>query len=468
MRRALALAVLLLPAALRPLSASQVEGTPGFERMTPILPGTQPILSAALGAPIDLTLGALPVAPLDVSGEPPISSRKATTSRAESAAYERIHTMGAHSMYAAAAEKATESSPSPVGNSIETAQGEAPAIAAHQALENARPLAREILGPMGERRPAEFDSQAASAIFGEAKRPEGAARDVAGADGSSVSRLESSRPTLAPRAQPPAPAKAKGSLTRKLIWANIVTFALTVPAMPASAIIFGVLPPSFRHALAIGSPVGIGYGIFTMFSYMFVHANLSHIFNNMLVFWLFGRGVEERFGRRGLWRIYLLSGVTAAAASLVLPISGPIIGASAAIFGVLTAWLAIERKEGADAPSAREAKLLGYLGLLNALGPLVSAFFELMVKGSMTFSLLQIAGMAVGWMMVGRALGRERNPLGAKALFAYWMIAQNVLILLLGGQSYNGTYVLGHVIGGAVGALLAYKVFLKKPTNRVA
>jgi membrane associated rhomboid family serine protease len=40
-------------------------------------------------------------------------------------------------------------------------------------------------------------------------------------------------------------------------------------------------------------------------TYAFLHANLGHIFFNMLYFWFFGPEVEATLGRRGFLRLYL-------------------------------------------------------------------------------------------------------------------------------------------------------------------
>ncbi len=79
----------------------------------------------------------------------------------------------------------------------------------------------------------------------------------------------------------------------------------------------------------------------TVFSSMFMHANLMHIAGNMLYLWIFGDNVEDVLGRIFFPFFYLLSGVAAVFAhTLLFPDSGiPLVGASGAISGVLGAYL---------------------------------------------------------------------------------------------------------------------------------
>lgn len=79
----------------------------------------------------------------------------------------------------------------------------------------------------------------------------------------------------------------------------------------------------------------------TVFSSMFMHANLMHIAGNMLYLWIFGDNVEDVLGRGFFPVFYLLSGAAAVFAhTLLFPASNiPLVGASGAISGVLGAYL---------------------------------------------------------------------------------------------------------------------------------
>jgi membrane associated rhomboid family serine protease len=79
----------------------------------------------------------------------------------------------------------------------------------------------------------------------------------------------------------------------------------------------------------------------TAFSSMFLHGSFLHIFGNMLFLAIFGPTVEDRIGRLRFLAFYLLGGLVALAAQiLVNPDStGPTLGASGAIAAVLGGYI---------------------------------------------------------------------------------------------------------------------------------
>jgi len=81
----------------------------------------------------------------------------------------------------------------------------------------------------------------------------------------------------------------------------------------------------------------------TIFTSMFMHANLLHIGGNMLYLWIFGNNIEDTLGHFRFTLFYLLAGAAAALAQVVTdPHSTvPMVGASGAIAGVLGAYLVL-------------------------------------------------------------------------------------------------------------------------------
>ena len=73
----------------------------------------------------------------------------------------------------------------------------------------------------------------------------------------------------------------------------------------------------------------------TLVTYMFLHGSITHIAFNMLALFFFGPRVESRLGSRRFVTMYFLSGISGALLSFLLAPSAPIIGASAAVFGVM-------------------------------------------------------------------------------------------------------------------------------------
>ena len=77
-----------------------------------------------------------------------------------------------------------------------------------------------------------------------------------------------------------------------------------------------------------------------VFSAMFLHAGLLHVFSNLWMLWVFGNNVEDRMGHGRYLLFYLLCGVGAAFAQFWAnpQAQAPMIGASGAISGVLGAY----------------------------------------------------------------------------------------------------------------------------------
>jgi membrane associated rhomboid family serine protease len=76
----------------------------------------------------------------------------------------------------------------------------------------------------------------------------------------------------------------------------------------------------------------------TIITYMFLHAGVMHLAFNMLALFFFGPRVEERLGSRNFLTLYLLSGISGALLSLIMGPSAAVLGASAAVFGVMLAF----------------------------------------------------------------------------------------------------------------------------------
>jgi membrane associated rhomboid family serine protease len=79
----------------------------------------------------------------------------------------------------------------------------------------------------------------------------------------------------------------------------------------------------------------------TILTTMFMHAGWIHILGNMLFFWVFGPEIEDIIGPIRYLIFYLLSGLAATFAQVIINPSSnvPILGASGAIAGVMGAFL---------------------------------------------------------------------------------------------------------------------------------
>jgi len=81
--------------------------------------------------------------------------------------------------------------------------------------------------------------------------------------------------------------------------------------------------------------------ILRMFTSMFLHADILHIFGNMLFLYVFGDNVEDRMGHGRFLFFYLFFGVVADLAHFMIDPTSitPAIGASGAISGVMGAYM---------------------------------------------------------------------------------------------------------------------------------
>jgi membrane associated rhomboid family serine protease len=129
-------------------------------------------------------------------------------------------------------------------------------------------------------------------------------------------------------------------VTITIIVLNIVVFILQMLSSADGRQIvyaYGAIPHNIVTMQAT-QPI---HPTFTLFTSMFMHGGLFHIFGNMLYLWIFGNNIEDRLGHIRFILFYLFCGIAAAVShALITPSSTvPMIGASGAISGVLGAYL---------------------------------------------------------------------------------------------------------------------------------
>jgi len=121
-----------------------------------------------------------------------------------------------------------------------------------------------------------------------------------------------------------------------LIIANVVVFAMNVIVGESMTISLGMTPQAVFEQFALWQPV----------TYLFLHstAGFSHILFNMLALWMIGTDLERTWGTRFFVKYYFVTGIGAAATSLLLSMFSetvyytPMVGASGAIYGLLLAF----------------------------------------------------------------------------------------------------------------------------------
>ncbi|MBR5464825.1 MAG: rhomboid family intramembrane serine protease [Alistipes sp.] len=93
-------------------------------------------------------------------------------------------------------------------------------------------------------------------------------------------------------------------------------------------------------ALSLGTP---WFHTYQYITYMFLHANLEHLFFNMFALWMFGRTLEYELGSQRFLIYYIACGVGAALVQYgVAWLAGELplylVGASGAVMGLLLAF----------------------------------------------------------------------------------------------------------------------------------
>lgn len=130
------------------------------------------------------------------------------------------------------------------------------------------------------------------------------------------------------------------SVTTWLIAINVAVFALDRLLWP----LVGFPPLTLWGHFSAWTAVG-HLEAWRFLSFQFLHANIWHLFFNMLGLYFFGPLVESYLGSKRFLGFYLLCGVAGAVVYLLLWMVGllitlpyiPLVGASAGIFGVLLA-----------------------------------------------------------------------------------------------------------------------------------
>jgi len=134
------------------------------------------------------------------------------------------------------------------------------------------------------------------------------------------------------------PSERRPVVTYSIIAMNVVVFLYEVLLSTQGALSgfiaeFALTPADVVHGIAL----------YTLVTSMFLHGGFMHVFGNMLYLYIFGDNIEDKMGRRRFILFYLLCGLAASAAQIIVhPLSNvPNLGASGAVAGVLGAYLIV-------------------------------------------------------------------------------------------------------------------------------
>ena len=157
--------------------------------------------------------------------------------------------------------------------------------------------------------------------------------------------------------------------------------------------LFGLVPSTFVSDLMLWQP----------FTYMFLHApfyssvGISHILLNMLGLWVFGRELEQAWGKTHFLKYYFITGVGSGLINYLFQMGSdnPVIGASGAVYGVLLAY-------GVSYPN----RMLYIWGIIP-----VKSMWLVIIMGSIAFfgvlgnadgisHVTHISGMVIGYFLL--------------------------------------------------------------------
>ena len=133
-------------------------------------------------------------------------------------------------------------------------------------------------------------------------------------------------------------------VTYFLIGLNLVIFLFEASLAPQSFkdLLFqlGMIPANITGVFTGTRGLGLTAAFLPALTSMFLHGSWMHVIGNMWFLWIFGDNIEDYLGHFQYLLFYLLSGLGAAFAQVVLnPHSRvPTVGASGAIAGVLGAY----------------------------------------------------------------------------------------------------------------------------------
>lgn len=205
---------------------------------------------------------------------------------------------------------------------------------------------------------------------------------------------------------------------RAILYVNIGVFLLVFVA-PVVTTYLGLVP-----ARVLGS----GW-LWQPLTYMFVHAEVFHLLFNMLAVWMFGVEMERAWGTRAFTTYYLVTGLGAAAATVLvglLPFGfarsafyAVTIGASGAVYGLLLAF-AMRYPDRPlmffpipiPVPAKYFVLILGAMALLFSVG----------AGSSGVAHLAHLGGLVVGYLYLTRGRGGPMAEL--KYRWLKWRMAR--------------------------------------------
>ncbi|MFT2817391.1 rhomboid family intramembrane serine protease [Leifsonia sp. A12D58] len=227
-----------------------------------------------------------------------------------------------------------------------------------------------------------------------------------------------------------APRTKPAALTRITRMGNDGSPVVTYSIIALTLVVFVLqLIPGLnvtQHLLYAGVYSEPGYfEPWRMLTTMFVHSTsfIFHVALNMYTLWIFGQILERMLGRGRFLTLYLLSGLAGSLGVLFLadPFT-PVVGASGAIFGLMGAFLVIQRHLGA---SATQLLVLVGINLVIGFVPGLNVAWQAHVGGL-------IGGAIIGLIFVKTRKREQKNlQIGLLAIFGAVLVGLSCVRLFV-------------------------------------
>ena len=157
--------------------------------------------------------------------------------------------------------------------------------------------------------------------------------------------------------------------------------------------LFGLVPSVFLSELMLWQP----------FTYMFFHApfyssvGISHILLNMLGLWVFGRELEQAWGKKKFLKYYFITGIGSGLITYFFQMSSdnPVIGASGAVYGILLAYGILYPNRMLYIWGLIPVKSMWLVIIMGAI-----AFFGLLGNSDGISHVTHISGMLIGYILL--------------------------------------------------------------------
>ena len=216
----------------------------------------------------------------------------------------------------------------------------------------------------------------------------------------------------------------------------VVALALQPDAILHPRGLFSLLSPGTRALYQLGMTGGVAWRAgwwWTVFTAIYLHGGLLHIFFNVMWIRQLGPVVTEYYGPARAFVIFTVAGAVGFLLSNLAPIGGgsPSIGASGSIFGLLSALIVYGRRRG---HSYLTAQLWQWAVLMFAMGFLMSG----------VNNWAHLGGFGGGWVTAeAMRFSDEKRETPAVQVFALALLALTAAGVVMSFVKVTGALMAG-------------------------